>query len=127
MILFIWHTSFTVADLGRSIRFYRDVLGLEVVHQQEQANEYTRTFVGYSDAHLRVAQFAIPGAQIPRSRHVIELVQHVTPEGKTVHPDRYQPGAATSPSRSATHERSMSAWLGRACTSFPSRWLSQPA
>ena len=94
MILAIWHTSFTVADLDRSIRFYRDDLGLDLVHEQEQANEYTRTFVGYPDAHLRVAQFAIPGDGQPRSGHVIELVQYVAPVGDAVHPERYQPGAA---------------------------------
>lgn len=94
MILGIWHTSFTVADLERSIRFYRDDLGLDLVHEQEQANEYTRTFVGYPDARLRVAQFAIQGAGQPRSGHVIELVQYVAPVGEPVHPERYQPGAA---------------------------------
>jgi catechol 2,3-dioxygenase-like lactoylglutathione lyase family enzyme len=94
VILAIWHTSFTVADIERSIRFYRDDLGLELVHEQEQANEYTRTFVGYPDAHLRVAQFAIPNGDQPRSGHVIELVQYVAPAGEPVHPERYQPGAA---------------------------------
>jgi catechol 2,3-dioxygenase-like lactoylglutathione lyase family enzyme len=95
VILSIWHTSFTVADLERSIRFYRDELGLELVHEQDQANEYTRMFVGYPDAHLKIAQFAIGGAdQPPRSRHVIELVQYVAPVGEPTHPERYQPGAA---------------------------------
>jgi catechol 2,3-dioxygenase-like lactoylglutathione lyase family enzyme len=94
VILSIWHTSFTVADLDRSIAFYRDELGLELVHEQEQANAYTRTFVGYPDAHLRIAQFAIPGAAAPRSGHVIELVEYVAPRGEPVHPERYQPGAA---------------------------------
>jgi catechol 2,3-dioxygenase-like lactoylglutathione lyase family enzyme len=35
VILSIWHASFTVADMDRSIRFYRDELGLPLVHQQE--------------------------------------------------------------------------------------------
>lgn len=94
MILSIWHASFTVSDIDRSIAFYRDELGLELVHEQEQANEYTRKFVGYPDAHLKVAQFAIPGAEPPPSRHVIELVQYVAPKGEPVHPERFQPGAA---------------------------------
>jgi catechol 2,3-dioxygenase-like lactoylglutathione lyase family enzyme len=94
VILAIWHTSFTVADIERSIRFYRDELGLELVTEQEQANEYTRTFVGYPDAHLKVAQFAIGSPEQPRSGHVIELVQYLAPRGEPVHPERYQPGAA---------------------------------
>lgn len=94
MIRSIWHASFTVADLDRSIRFYRDELGLELVAEQEQDNEYTRTFVGYPDAHLRVAQFAVPGASAPRSGHVIELVQYLRPVAEPVHPERCAPGAA---------------------------------
>jgi len=94
MILGVWHTSFTVADLERSIHFYRDDLGLELVHVQEQDNEYTRRFVGYPDAHLRIAQFAIPGASPTRSGHVLELVQYLAPAGDPVEPERYQPGAA---------------------------------
>jgi lactoylglutathione lyase len=94
LILSIWHASFTVADIDRSIAFYRDQLGFDLVHTQEQANEYTRKFVGYPDAHLKVAQFAVPGAEPPRSGHLIELVQYVAPQGEPVHPERYQPGAA---------------------------------
>lgn len=94
MILDIWHTSFTVADMDRSIHFYRDLLGLPLRHEQEQCNEYTRKFVGYPDAHLRVAQFDVPNGSGRRSGHVIELVQYLAPEGEPVHPERYQPGAA---------------------------------
>ena len=61
MLIAPWHFSFTVSDIEQSIRFYRDVLGMELVHRQEQANEYTRKFVGYPDAHLKVAQFRIAG------------------------------------------------------------------
>lgn len=94
MIREVWHTSFTVADMDRSIRFYRDQLGLPLRHEQEQANEYTRKFVGYPDAHLRVAQFDVPDGCGTRSRHIIELVQYLQPKGEPVFPERYQPGAA---------------------------------
>ncbi|MEX0743631.1 MAG: VOC family protein, partial [Actinomycetota bacterium] len=52
----VWHFSFTVSDLDRSIAFYRDLVGLELVHTQEQDNTYTRRLVGFPDAVLRVAQ-----------------------------------------------------------------------
>lgn len=94
VITAIWHASFTVADLDRSIAFYRDELGLELVHTQVQDHEYTRTFVGYPDAHLKIAQIAIPVGEQPRSGHVLELVEYVTPVGEPVHPERCQPGAA---------------------------------
>ena len=47
MLIAPWHFSFTVSDIEQSILFYRDVLGMELMHRQEQANEYTRKFVGY--------------------------------------------------------------------------------
>ncbi len=94
MFVDTWHFSFTVSDIEESIRFYRDILGLELVHRQEQANEYTRRFVGYPDAHLRVAQFRIPGAAVGRSGHLLELVQYVAPVGEKVDTRTPNPGTA---------------------------------
>ena len=84
MLINTWHFSFTVSDIDQSIHFYRDVLGMELVHTQEQANAYTRKFVGYPDAHLKVAQFRIPGLATPRSGHILELVEYVAPRGVKV-------------------------------------------
>ena len=94
MIVDTWHFSFTVADLERSIEFYRDILGLELVHRQEQANAYTRKFVGYPDAHLKVAQFRIAGARLARSGHLLELVEYVAPKGQKVDTRTLNPGTA---------------------------------
>lgn len=94
MLVQVWHFSFTVADIERSVGFYRDVLGLELVHRQEQANEYTRKFVGYPDAHLKVAQFRIAGAPPTRSNHMLELVEYVAPRGEKVDTRTKNPGTA---------------------------------
>jgi catechol 2,3-dioxygenase-like lactoylglutathione lyase family enzyme len=94
MLVDTWHFSFTVSDIEQSVRFYRDILGLELVHRQEQANEYTRKFVGYPDAHLLVAQFRIPGVPAGRSGHLLELVQYVAPVGKRVDTRTKNPGSA---------------------------------
>ena len=56
-MLGVWHFSFTVADIERWVQSYRDLLGFELIHRQEQANEYTDRLVGYPGAHLRIAQF----------------------------------------------------------------------
>ena len=78
----VWHFSFTVSDLDRSIGFYRDLLGLELVHTQEQDNAYTRRLVGFPDAVLRVAQLAVPGQPRAISTHDLELVEYVRPKGE---------------------------------------------
>jgi catechol 2,3-dioxygenase-like lactoylglutathione lyase family enzyme len=90
----VWHFSFTVADIERSIVFYRDVLGFELIHRQEQANEYTRRLVGYADAHLKVAQFALPGQPRGRSTHDLELIEFVAPRGIRGDIGICNPGAA---------------------------------
>lgn len=90
----VWHFSFTVADIERSIIFYRDVLGFELIHRQEQANEYTRRLVGYADAHLKVAQFVVPGQPRGRSTHDLELLEFVAPRGIRGDVGICNPGAA---------------------------------
>ena len=82
MITGAWHFSFTVSNLERSVQWWTEVLGCEYVRGQEQANPYTRRLVGFSDAHLKVAQLRIPGAPLPRSLHHIELVEYVAPRGR---------------------------------------------
>ncbi|MFC5751842.1 VOC family protein [Actinomadura rugatobispora] len=95
MLTAVWHFSFHVADLDRSVAFYRDVLGMELVHVQDQDNEYTRALVGYPDARLRVAQLAVPRRDPARvSTHDLELVEYVVPRGERQDPARHHPGAA---------------------------------
>lgn len=105
----VWHFSFSVADLDRSVAFYADLLGFTLVHRQEQHNAYTRRLVGYPDAHLRVAQLAVPGQPRGRSSHDLELVEYVTPRGTRGDPGICNPGAAhlavVALDARATHER----------------------
>lgn len=94
MITGSWHFSFTVSNLERSVEWWTSVLGLEYLRGQEQANPYTRRLVGFPDAHLKVAQLRIPGAPIPRSQHHVELVEYVTPRGRTLELATNNPGVA---------------------------------
>ena len=64
------HTCYTVSSLDRSLAFYRDALGCEVLATQEKEGGYLAAIVGYPDAHVRMAHLRVPG-----SDHVIELVQ----------------------------------------------------
>jgi catechol 2,3-dioxygenase-like lactoylglutathione lyase family enzyme len=90
----VWHFSFTVSDLDRSVAFYTSQLDFELIHVQEQSNAYTRNLVGYPDAHLRIAQLAVPGELRGLSTHDLELVQYVQPRGERGDIGICNPGAA---------------------------------
>ncbi|MCU0316949.1 MAG: VOC family protein [Fimbriimonadaceae bacterium] len=89
----IWHTSFTVSNIDESIRFYCDLLGMELHHYQVQQNEYTSLLVGYKDAHLKVAMLKIPAAFVGPSNHHLELVEYVHPRGEKTDVATNRPGA----------------------------------
>lgn len=73
------HTGFTVSDLGRSIEFYRDVLGFELFAEAERQGGYFAAIVGYPDAQVRMALVRPRG-----SSHHVELFQYLSPEPRTV-------------------------------------------
>jgi catechol 2,3-dioxygenase-like lactoylglutathione lyase family enzyme len=75
----IHHTGYTVASLDRSLHFYHDLLGLEVVATQEKNGGYLAAIVGYPDAHVRMAHLRVPGAD-----HVVELFEYLAPAGDAV-------------------------------------------
>jgi catechol 2,3-dioxygenase-like lactoylglutathione lyase family enzyme len=68
------HTGYTVSNLERSLSFYRDLLGCEVVATQEKEGGYLAAIVGYPDAHVRMAHL-----RAPESTHVIELFEYLAP------------------------------------------------
>lgn len=90
----VWHFSFHVEDIDRSVDFYERVLGLELVHRQDQSNEYTAALVGFPDASLRIAQLRVPGQPRGCSSHDLELVEYVAPRGKPRGGGRNRPGAS---------------------------------
>ena len=89
-----WHFSFTVADIDRSVEFYTKIIGMSLVHTQDQHNEYTAKLVGYEGANLKVAQLAIPAMTQQRSNHLLELVQYVYPECPPMDSATCRPGSA---------------------------------
>jgi lactoylglutathione lyase len=72
----VHHTSYTVSDLERSLEFYRDRLGCELLATQEKEGGYLGAIVGDPRAHVRMAHLRVPG-----SDHVIELFEYLAPEG----------------------------------------------
>ena len=83
------HTAFQVADLGRSIAFYRDLFGFEVVWERINREDYVRQIVGYPDAELRQALLRFPG-----SDHCLELIDYRGVERTPVDTSPPNPGTA---------------------------------
>jgi catechol 2,3-dioxygenase-like lactoylglutathione lyase family enzyme len=90
MIVKAHHYGLTVLDLDRSIPFYRDLLGLELVRVSERANlpSYD-TILGYPDVKLRIAIL-----QHPVNEFMLELVQYVNPPSEMRKQENRYVGAA---------------------------------
>lgn len=91
-----FHFSFTVSDIERSIAFYRDLLGLKLVHRMVHDQKYTSSQIGFADALLKVALLNVDGMpQGPSpSGHVLELIEYVNPRGEPLDAATNRPGAA---------------------------------
>ena len=70
----ILHTGLTVSDLDRSVAFYRDLLGLELITQWDSSQPYLRAVVGYPDAELRIALLRLPAGPDAAPGHHLELL-----------------------------------------------------
>ncbi len=83
------HTSFTVADLERSLEFLRDRLGLELVGSREIRDEYFGRIVGLDGCVVRAALLRIPG-----SPHLVELFEYLSPRGQPRPAQPNDPGSS---------------------------------
>lgn len=83
------HVGIQVADLERSIRFYGDLLGLELVTRWVRDQEYIQELVGYPGVELNVAVF-----RLPRSDAFLEILEYRNVERHPVDPGTANPGTA---------------------------------
>jgi catechol 2,3-dioxygenase-like lactoylglutathione lyase family enzyme len=83
------HTSYTVANLERSLEFYVGLLGCELLWQRENSDQYFRDIVGFPDCVVKLAHVRIPG-----STHKLELVEYVTPPGVPADVRTNNPGSS---------------------------------
>ncbi len=74
MITGLNHSGLVVEDLDRSINFYRDVIGLEVVRTLEREGGPISEVVGYENTQLKGAMLSL------NDGHLIELIQYINPE-----------------------------------------------
>ena len=81
------HTSFTVSNVERSIAFYRDFLGMELISLGEREPAFAEKVTGIPGAHLKVAYLQAPG-------HRLELIQYLFPPGKKLDTRTHNVGSA---------------------------------
>jgi glyoxylase I family protein len=67
------HTGITVANLERSLEFWRDVLGFELSHTAHQTGQLAKEITGVAGAEIKLAVLKAPGG------HRIELLEYVAP------------------------------------------------
>lgn len=70
----VHHTRLTVRDLDRSLRFWRDALGMREVMSQEKQGGYLEAIVREPGAHVRMVHLAFEESG-PR----IELFEYLAP------------------------------------------------
>jgi catechol 2,3-dioxygenase-like lactoylglutathione lyase family enzyme len=71
------HTSFTVSNLDRTVAFFRDALGFEVVSKAPRDPKITSQVTGIEGANLVIAYVQGPG-------HRLELIQYLGPENRSM-------------------------------------------
>jgi catechol 2,3-dioxygenase-like lactoylglutathione lyase family enzyme len=73
----IHHLGLTVADIDRSIAFYRDVLGMKLIGRRPSVQtDYVAQQTGYADVELNVASFQVH-ADSPQTLEVVQYMNHV--------------------------------------------------
>ena len=81
MLKSVFHTSWTVENLERSIAFYRDLLGFELIGTRDRQGIEIETVVGFAKADLHIAFLRLPGAPVGVSGHHLELIEYRHPPG----------------------------------------------
>lgn len=80
------HAGLHVADLERSLHFYRDVLGLEVAARWTRAEPYIRELVGHPDVRLHAAILRVPESEVFLELLAFDGVAQVATDPSTAPP-----------------------------------------
>ena len=72
------HTSFTVSDMERSLAFYRDLLGMQVVVDRRTSDTYLSTITGFPNVRLHIVYLQL---DVPDG-HILELIEYQSHPGQ---------------------------------------------
>lgn len=90
----IHHTSFTVADLDRTVSFYQDVVGMRLLGRKHRRSDD----LGTALLGRRVGDVPEPGeiliADMALGEARLEFIQYVAPPGLAYHGDPSRAGSA---------------------------------
>lgn len=75
MLKSVNHTSFTVSDADRSVKFYTELLGMKLISLDERPQEFCEKVTGIPGARMKIAY--VEGAG-----YKIELIQYLSPPGE---------------------------------------------
>ena len=70
MVRRVLHSSITVSNRDKAVRFYSDVLGLELVFTRESSGKGLSEALGVADAHLKIGM-------MKAGEDFIELIEYV--------------------------------------------------
>lgn len=74
MITDINHSGIVVPDLGIAIKFYTEIMRLELIDIRERDGMGISQVLGYENTHIKVADVSTPTGQI------IELIEYINPK-----------------------------------------------
>ena len=81
------HTGIQVTDLDRSLEFYRDQLGLDLVLRWNRTASYIEKFSGYPGVDMHGAIL-----RLPNSDSILEILEYRNVERHAVDPATANPG-----------------------------------
>lgn len=87
MITGVHHVSFCVSDMDRSLRFYREGLGFEMMNDRIVQGPFPETLSGLPGAHLRIVHLRGHGQGL-------ELIQYYVPQSESPAPRFCDVGSA---------------------------------
>src|SRR4051812_10350028 len=85
----VHHTGFTVESIDRSLGFYRDLLGMEIVFERLACEDFVQKLVDAPGVALKILHLRIPG-----TTHILELLEYQQVERSALSGRPRDPGVA---------------------------------